>query len=68
MPETDLKLSEAEFPRLIREAPSGASVAVAFGPRGVWLEKDTSGAVVSAWAIPLLQLWRGETVADGAAI
>lgn len=68
MPETSLKLSETEFSRLIREAPFGAQVGVSFGPSGVWLNKDASGALVSAWAIPLLQLWRGETVADGAAI
>jgi hypothetical protein len=69
MPKIDpaLILKEGEFERLI-EASEGRTVGVAFGPGGVWLNREEDGTLASPWAIPLLQSWRGETVAEGAGI
>ncbi len=61
-------VSEVETVQLLREA-HGRQLALAFGPHGVWLETEPrTGRAVSAWASPLLALWRGETFDDGGGI
>lgn len=62
-------ISAAEHARLIRATEaSRTSIATAFGPSGVWLAQNADGSVQSAWALPLLANWRGETQAEGAGI
>ncbi|ODT83573.1 hypothetical protein [Phenylobacterium sp. SCN 70-31] len=62
------RITLAENVALLR-CSHGRVAALAFGPAGVWLERDRrDGHVVSAWAPPLLNLWRGEAVIDGGGI
>ena len=61
-------VSEDETTRLIR-ASSGRVLALDFGAAGARLQRDpASGALLSAWAAPLLAIWRGEVVTDGGGI
>jgi hypothetical protein len=62
------RITLAENVALLR-CSHGHILALAFRPAGVWLERDRrDGRVVSAWALPLLSLWRGESVSDGGGI
>lgn len=62
------QITLAENVALLR-CSRGRVLALAFGPAGVWLERNPrDGHVLSAWAVPLLSLWRGEAVSDGGGI
>ncbi|HSV29062.1 MAG TPA: hypothetical protein VLL76_05870 [Candidatus Omnitrophota bacterium] len=60
-----IHLSEAELADLMREARSelGRTLPLTFGLTGVALIADAA-----PWAVPMLDQWRGVTVADGGGI
>ncbi len=61
-------VSDVETARLIRHA-QGRYLALSFGPRGVWLQPDAAtGAPISTWAPPLLDVWRAAAFEQGAGI
>lgn len=58
-------ITEDEHVRLMKQ---GLMIATSFGGNRVWLARDETGKLVSAWTLPLLAEWRGYTVSQGAGI
>lgn len=62
-----IRITEGETVRLMRLS-GGRYLNLSFGPSGAWLARDAAGLVISAWVLPLLAEWRGETFAEGGGI
>lgn len=61
------RISEAETVKLLRVS-GGRQLNLSFGPSGAWLARDVEGQIVSAWVLPFLAEWRGETISGGGGI
>lgn len=47
---------------------AGGALALQFGSNAAWLKRDAEGRVISAWALPMLRVWRGTHFENGGGI